>query len=334
MLEQSEIHHVAIYGMDLPGVQGALDTFFGIRPMKIEGLDAPEASATPILAIFEVGPTLLEFMQPRARFGINYDYVRRNGEPTVSHIAWKLVGIKERIHEMHERGADVWWTEPGISPHGGYYFDNIFAETTRGVKFQFCEDLAPEEISRVESEEFRTHTVGSRAIRYEASKGGVRGDDERVDAHRWLVRDGTSGVLKHVHHVCYHLWGVDYLVDYLAKILEVEPFKREDLPQIGLRGASFRFGHTIAQFEEPTTFDHSNADFALRFAPHSGLVGGGVSHVGWAVEDLDRTVAQLRREGLKFLQTQPVVSPHGGYRLIDADPQMSGGLKFQLCEDV
>lgn len=333
MLEHSEIHHVAIYGMDLPGVQGALDKYFGIRPLKVEGLDAPEASATPILAIFEVGPTLLEFMQPRARFGINYDYVRRNGEPTVSHIAWKLVGIKDRIREMHARGADVWWTEPGVSPHGGYYFDNIFAETTRGVKFQFCQDLTATEIEEIERQEFRTHTVGTRAIRYEASKGGVRGD-EQVEAHRWLVRNGSSGVLKHVHHVCYHLWGVDYLVDYMAKVLEVEPFKREELPQIGLRGVSFRFGSTIAQFEEPTRFGHASSEFALRFAPHSGLVGGGVSHVGWAVENLDSTVSELRKQGLKFLQAQPVVSPHGEYRLIDTDPQVSGGLGFQLCENI
>jgi hypothetical protein len=52
------------------------------------------------------------------------------------------------------------------------------------------------------------------------------------------------------------------------------------------------------------------------------------------VRDIDSLVNQLKKAGVKFMQDEPIVSPHGGYRLIDTAPEMADGLKFQLCEDI
>ena len=331
----NDVHHVSMYGMDLTGVRHFLGKYFGIAPVKLEGDEdggaaAHESAAAlliPKAAMFPVGPSMLEFMQPRARLGVTYDYIRRNGgRPTVSHICWKVVDISARIRELVARGADLTELvgrtgEAGVSPHGGYRVMNIFAEeAVRGVRFQLAEDLTSDEVKAIE-------------LGHLKAKSHMESMGEPTD-HRWLGRTGGGEVLTHIHHACYHVWGLDYLLDYMDKIFGVKPFKREDLLQQGSRGASFRFGRTIAQFEEPTKFGHPGADFALRFGNHSGFSGGGVSHIGWAVKDLDRKVADLKKAGVRFIQQEPLISPHGGYRLIDTEPELSGGLTFELCEDL
>lgn len=326
-----DVHHVSMYGLDLGGVRQFLDRHFGILPIKTEGTDEAVASgvrppAASLLkarvAIFPVGPSLLEFMQPRGRLGRHYDVVRRNGgKPTVSHICWKLEDISSRHAELLSRGADIRERDwAGMSAHGGYYVFNIVAEeAVRGVWFQFAENLTLSEVTAIEEGQMNTR---SHAREVEAT------------GHKWVSSDVPAGALKCVHHVCYEVWGLDYMVDYMRKVFGVEPFKREDVSSEGLRAASFQFGRTIAQFVERTRFDDPNADFALRFGNHPGFCGGGVSQVGWAVDNLDERVRELSGSGVRFVQAQPVVSPLGGYRLIDTAPELSGGLTFQLCEDV
>jgi methylmalonyl-CoA/ethylmalonyl-CoA epimerase len=327
----NDVHHVSMYGMDLAGVQLFMERHFGIVPIKFEGIDEGEPSGArkpaaallkPKVAMFPIGKSLLEFMQPRARLSRQYDVVRRNGgEPTVSHICWRLEGISDRLDELMSRGADMLEKGfAGVSPHGGYYVMNIFAEeAVRGIWFQLAEDLSTDEVKAIETGE---------------AKAKTHVKEVATSDHRWLASTNGGGMLTHVHHACYQLWGLEYILDYMDKVFGVKPFKREDLPTEGVRSASFRFGRTIAQFEEPTTFGHPGADFALGFSTHSGFGGGGVSDVGWAVEDLDKRVRELRKDGVKFIQDNPVASPHGGYRLIDTSPELAGGLKFQLCEDL
>jgi methylmalonyl-CoA/ethylmalonyl-CoA epimerase len=331
----NDIHHVSIYGLDLAGVRSFLDKYFGITPIRLEGFDegagdAEESAAAlikPKVAIFPVGPSMLEFMQPRARVGVHWDYIRRNGgKPTVSHICWKLEDISARIKELVSRGAELaelvgTTGEAGVSPHGGYRVMNLFAEeSVRGVRFQLAEDLKSTEIEAIETGHMKT--------RSHMKSFGVATD------HRWHDTTETGGMLSHIHHASFQVWGLDYVVDYMNNVFGVQPFKCEEIPSQGLRAASFRFGRTIAQFEEPTKFRNPNANFALWFGSHSGFVGGGVSHVAWAVNDLDRSVAELKKAGAKFVQKAPLMSAHGGYRVIEVLPELSGGMQFQLCEDV
>jgi catechol 2,3-dioxygenase-like lactoylglutathione lyase family enzyme len=310
-----DVHHVSMYVTDLPGVERFLDKFFAIKPYKQE-IPAPE-SVLPLASFYAIGPTLLEFMQPRTRFSMQYDYLRRAGGPVISHVAWTVKDLNKVLPGLEAKGVSLWekGQSGGVSPHGGYLLQNVLAESINGIKFQFCQYLTAEEV-KDPSGKYRQH--------YGPSTGG----------HDWVLQERKEGMLKHVHNATYHVWGVDYVVDYIGQSFGMKPFKTQELPDVGLRGASFKCGRTIAQFVEPTRFGSPGAEFILRFGPLSGYPGGGVSHVGWAVVDIDKRVRELRDAGVKFIQDKPVVSPHGGYRLIDVDPTTSSGLKLQLCEDV
>jgi hypothetical protein len=319
-----DAHHVSMYGLDLPAFEQFLDRFFEIQPIHREGHEGPVRPWRPVMAAWRVGPTLLEFMQPRAHVGIHYDYIRRAGGPVISHVAWHVDDLEKRMELWTKRGADLWWSKPAISPHGGYRDNNVYSETVRGVKFQLVEEMRPDEIAAMEQSGNRTQVAGDVPIVYEPVPGG----------HQWAIEKKDDGILKHVHHACYNFWGLDYMVDYMAKIFEMTPFRRDDKASNGMRGAHFQCGKTVAHFEEPARFGAPAGEFAIRFGHPAGHIGGGISHVGWAVDRLDDLFGRLKKKGLGFVQEQPVMSRHGGYRTIEVDPKMSAGVRFQLCENV
>ena len=66
----------------------------------------------------------------------------------------------------------------------------------------------------------------------------------------------------------------------------------------------------------------------------SALEGSGgwiVHHVAYAVEDLDRVVAEHRSRGYRFLTDEPFTN-FMGYRLIYFDPADTGGCRIHLTD--
>src|SRR3989304_10566869 len=100
-----DVHHVSMYCLDLASMANFLEKYFGHKPLKKE---EPTVARTvmPIAYIYTVGPSLMEFMQPGARYGMHYEYLRRNGKrPVISHIAWKVEKFEKRLQEVLSRGA-------------------------------------------------------------------------------------------------------------------------------------------------------------------------------------------------------------------------------------
>jgi hypothetical protein len=300
-----EVHHVALHAPDLRAVAafvtGCLQAVEldapDARPTGAAARHRPEAAPRPIAASYALGTCVLEIAEPRDPMGWHQDVIRRGGGPTASHLAWRVEDIAGRHDELCRAGARVLERQPGTSPHGRYRVVNLVpGDETRGVWYQIAEDVPSPD-------------AGPAAA-------------------------SPTGPITHLHHVVHHVWGLDYTVDLLRHLFSAEPVARLDLSAThGSRWALYEFGRSKAYFVEPSVFGHPLAALTSTTGTLSGLGGGGVSGLGWAVADLPGCVATLAEAGVHFTQERPQLAPCGDHWFIDTDPRQAGGVSFRLCED-
>ena len=138
-------------------------------------------------------------------------------------------------------------------------------------------------------------------------------------------------MLKFVHHIEYVVHDRDAMVEYFEKTFGMKP----DQMEVNARGreAHFNVGHTQIQIFEP-------ADPTTVKAKHLAAYGPGVSHVGWAVDDIQKAAQELQAKGVKIRpetmgttdadKVHKPASPSHTYRTLNTDPSSSLGVSFQL----
>jgi catechol 2,3-dioxygenase-like lactoylglutathione lyase family enzyme len=132
---------------------------------------------------------------------------------------------------------------------------------------------------------------------------------------------------KYVHHVTHFVWDLKSTEAYLEEKLGVKPFRKQlDLPTPKPKTIFYRIGPTMYLFKEP---GHTYTPEFEAVRRNGGPV---VNHVGLAVADIEARVAELRKAGVQFIQDAPVVSSHGGYKVIDIDPESAAGSRAKSAE--
>ena len=123
-----------------------------------------------------------------------------------------------------------------------------------------------------------------------------------------------------IHHVSYLVPDLDAAINSYSEALGAVVAGRGPVPNLG-EVAFLRVGDVEVEFIQP---EDSTA-----------LEGSGgawvVHHMAYAVEDLDRVVAEHRARGYRFLTEEPF-SNFMGYRLIYFDPADTGGCRVHLTD--
>ena len=123
-----------------------------------------------------------------------------------------------------------------------------------------------------------------------------------------------------IHHVSYLVPDLDAAIESYARMYGAEVTGRGAVPNLG-EVVFLQAGNVEVEFIRPEDT--------------SALDGGGgsyvVHHVAYAVEDLDRVVAEHRRRGYRFLTDEPFTN-FMGYRLIYFDPSDTGGCRIHLTD--
>jgi len=155
-------------------------------------------------------------------------------------------------------------------------------------------------------------------------------------------------MFNYVHHVNHLVYDLPSVEAFFKKHFGLEPIAREEGVAPLPNTMSYQVGPTILRFVEPT-HQHSK-----EFADLWKAGGPVISHIGLAVENIDKKAKELKEAGVDFTQPEPIVSPHGGYKVIDIAPEGSYGAKirsgmwklnkilpenhfgirFQLCENI
>ena len=123
-----------------------------------------------------------------------------------------------------------------------------------------------------------------------------------------------------IHHVSYLVPDLDAAIHAYAENLRAVVTGRGPVPNLG-EVAFLQVGEVEVEFIEPDD--------------PATLEGGGgawvVHHMAYAVEDLDRVVAEHRERGYRFLTEAPFTN-FMGYRLIYFDPADTGGCRVHLTD--
>ena len=123
-----------------------------------------------------------------------------------------------------------------------------------------------------------------------------------------------------IHHVSYLVPDLDEAINSYVQTLGAVVTGRGAVANLG-EVAFLRVGDVEVEFIRPDDF--------------SALEGSGgawvVHHMAYAVEDLDRVVAEHKARGYRFLTDEPF-SNFMGYRLIYFDPADTGGCRVHLSD--
>lgn len=123
-----------------------------------------------------------------------------------------------------------------------------------------------------------------------------------------------------IHHVSYLVPDLDAVIESYARMYGAVVTGRGAVANLG-EVAFLQAGEVEVEFIRPE--DSSSLE-----------AGGGnyvVHHVAYAVENLDRVVAEHRDRGFGFLTDEPFTN-FMGYRLIYFDPADTGGCRVHLTD--
>ncbi len=123
-----------------------------------------------------------------------------------------------------------------------------------------------------------------------------------------------------IHHVSYLVPDLEKAIQSYAQTLGAVVAGRGPVPNLG-EVVFLQVGSVEVEFiqpEDPSALNESGGAWA-------------VHHVAYAVEDLDRVVAEHRERGYRFLTDEPFTN-FMGYRLIYFDPADTGGCRVHLTD--
>ena len=123
-----------------------------------------------------------------------------------------------------------------------------------------------------------------------------------------------------IHHVSYLVPDLDAAIQTYAEALRAVVTGRGPVPNLG-EVAFLQVGDVEVEFiqpEDPAALESSGGAWV-------------VHHTAYAVEDLDRVVAEHRARGYRFLTDEPFTN-FMGYRLIYFDPADTGGCRVHLTD--
>lgn len=123
-----------------------------------------------------------------------------------------------------------------------------------------------------------------------------------------------------IHHVSYLVPDLDAAIRSYSETLGAVVTGRGPVPNLG-EVVFLQVGGVEVEFIQPddsAAFENSNGAWI-------------VHHVAYAVEHLDRVVAEHRERGYRFLTEEPFTN-FMGYRLIYFDPADTGGCRVHLTD--
>lgn len=104
--------------------------------------------------------------------------------------------------------------------------------------------------------------------------------------------------LSKVDHVGIAVRDLDAAIEYFARRYGAKVASREEIPQDKVEEAMIRVGESYIQLLAPTAQDSPVAKFLEKR-------GEGIHHVGFAVENLEELLGDLRSQGAQLIDESP-----------------------------
>jgi methylmalonyl-CoA/ethylmalonyl-CoA epimerase len=131
-------------------------------------------------------------------------------------------------------------------------------------------------------------------------------------------------MLERIHHLGYAVESGEAASDFYRVSFGVEPGAPETVEEQGIVARMFRVGDSMIELIEPTHPDSPVGRFLAKR-------GEGFHHVAFEVEDLNVTLAELKRNGVEVIDEEPRRGA-GGTRMAFVHPRGAFGVLTELVE--
>lgn len=120
--------------------------------------------------------------------------------------------------------------------------------------------------------------------------------------------------------------GIDEALKFWENALGLEQTHTETVEEQKVRVAMLPIGETRVELLEPTSEDSPISKFLEKR-------GGGIHHIAVEVEDIEKSLAKLKSEGMRLIDETPRIGAEGCL-IAFVHPASSGGVLLELVQKI
>ena len=131
-------------------------------------------------------------------------------------------------------------------------------------------------------------------------------------------------MLNRIYHLGYAVQDIGSASQFYEENFGAAPGEPEVIEDQGIIATMFRVGESSIELVQPTRPDSPVGKFLVKH-------GEGFHHVAFEIEDLEGTLAQLKRNGVEIIDEEPRTGA-GGTRMAFVHPRGAFGVLTELVE--
>jgi methylmalonyl-CoA epimerase len=129
-----------------------------------------------------------------------------------------------------------------------------------------------------------------------------------------------------IDHIAIAVNSMDEALGTFERLYGLKADHNEDIASDKVAEAMLPIGNTHLQLLQPTDPESTVAKFIEKRGP-------GLHHIAIRVDDIEATLAHLKREGAELLDEEPRIGG-GGHRVAFVHPKTTSGILIELVEHV
>ena len=131
--------------------------------------------------------------------------------------------------------------------------------------------------------------------------------------------------ISHIEHLGIAVKSLEESIPYYEKVLGLECYSIEEVPDQKVRTAFFKVGQTKIELLEPMSEDSTVAKFIEN-------KGEGVHHIAFAVKGIEDALAEAEADGVRLIDKTPRAGAEG-LTIAFLHPKSTGGVLTEFCEN-
>ncbi len=132
--------------------------------------------------------------------------------------------------------------------------------------------------------------------------------------------------MKKIEHIGIAVQNIEASNKLFAKIFGKPPFKSEKVKSEGVVTSFFEIGDSKIELVAATTEQSPIFKYLEKR-------GGGMHHVAFAVEDIEKEMIRLKQEGIRLLNESPKAGADNKI-ICFLHPQDTNGVLVELCQEI
>ena len=133
-------------------------------------------------------------------------------------------------------------------------------------------------------------------------------------------------VMKKIEHIGIAVKDIDAANRLFAKIFGKTPYKSEKVKSEGVVTSFFEIGDSKIELVAATTEESPIFKYLEKRR-------GGMHHVAFAVEDIEKEMTRLKQEGIRLLNESPKAGADNKI-ICFLHPQDTNGVLVELCQEI